>query len=108
MTSPLILVDGSSFLYRAFHAVPPLTNSKSEPTNAILGVSNMLRKLLNQYDPEFIAVVFDSASKTFRHELSVDYKANRTSMPIDLKKPSEIVICANSSNGNSVNFCIGC
>ena len=85
MTSPLILVDGSSFLYRAFHAVPPLTNSKGEPTNAILGVSNMLRKLLNEYDPEFIAVVFDSAGKTFRHELSVDYKANRTSMPVDLK-----------------------
>ncbi|MEI6744680.1 MAG: DNA polymerase I [Methylococcaceae bacterium] len=97
MTSPLILVDGSSFLYRAFHAVPPLTNSKGEPTNAILGVSNMLRKLLNEYNPTFMAVVFDSSGKTFRHELSADYKANRTSMPDDLKsqvKPLHALIRA--------------
>ena len=97
MTTPLILVDGSSFLYRAFHAVPPLTNSKGEPTNAILGVSNMLRKLLNEYNPTFIAVVFDSSGKTFRHELSADYKANRTSMPDDLKnqvKPLHALIRA--------------
>ncbi|MDD5229185.1 MAG: DNA polymerase I, partial [Methylococcales bacterium] len=85
MTTPLILVDGSSFLYRAFHAVPPLNNAKGEPTNAILGVSNMLRKLLNEYNPTFMAVVFDGANKTFRHELSADYKANRTKMPDDLK-----------------------
>jgi DNA polymerase-1 len=97
MTSPLILVDGSSFLYRAFHAVPPLTNSKGEPTNAILGVSNMLRKLLNEYNPTFMAVVFDSSGKTFRHELAADYKANRTSMPDDLKsqvKPLHALIRA--------------
>lgn len=97
MTSPLILVDGSSFLYRAFHAVPPLNNAKGEPTNAILGVSNMLRKLLNEYKPTFIAVVFDSSGKTFRHELSADYKANRTSMPDDLKsqvKPLHALIRA--------------
>jgi DNA polymerase-1 len=97
MTTPLILVDGSSFLYRAFHAVPPLNNSKGEPTNAILGVSNMLRKLLNEYNPTLMAVVFDSASKTFRHELSADYKANRTSMPDDLKsqiKPLHALIRA--------------
>ncbi len=97
MTSPLILVDGSSFLYRAFHAVPPLTNSKGEPTNAILGVSNMLRKLLNEYNPTFMAVVFDSSGKTFRHELSADYKANRISMPDDLKsqvKPLHALIRA--------------
>jgi DNA polymerase-1 len=97
MTSPLILVDGSSFLYRAFHAVPPLNNEKGEPTNAILGVSNMLRKLLNEYNPEFMAVVFDSASKTFRHELSADYKANRTQMPDDLRsqiKPLHALIRA--------------
>lgn len=97
MTSPLILVDGSSFLYRAFHAVPPLTNSKGEPTNAILGVSNMLRKLLNEYDPQFIAVVFDSAGKTFRHELSADYKVNRDVMPDDLRlqiKPLHALIRA--------------
>ena len=97
MTSPLILVDGSSFLYRAYHAVPPLNNEKGEPTNAILGVSNMLRKLLNEYNPEFMAVVFDSASKTFRHELSADYKANRTQMPDDLRsqiKPLHALIRA--------------
>ena len=86
MTSPLILVDGSSFLYRAFHAVPLLTNSQNEPTNAILGVSNMLRKLLNEYNPTAMAVVFDSPSKTFRHELSADYKAHRTEMPDDLRR----------------------
>ena len=97
MTKPLILVDGSSFLYRAYHAVPPLNNEKGEPTNAILGVSNMLRKLLNEYDPQFMAVVFDSSSKTFRHELSADYKANRTQMPDDLRsqiKPLHALIRA--------------
>lgn len=97
MTTPLILVDGSSFLYRAYHAVPPLNNAKGEPTNAIYGVSNMLRKLLNDYEPQFMAVVFDSASKTFRHELSKDYKANRTEMPDDLRlqvKPLHALIRA--------------
>lgn len=97
MTTPLILVDGSSFLYRAYHAVPPLNNAKGEPTNAIYGVSNMLRKLLNDYNPQFMAVVFDSASKTFRHELSADYKANRTEMPSDLRlqiKPLHALIRA--------------
>ncbi len=84
MTSPLILVDGSSFLFRAYHAIPPLTNAKGEPTNAIYGVSNMLRKLLTDYNPTHIAVVFDSKTKTFRHELSPVYKANRTEMPADL------------------------
>jgi len=97
MTSPLILVDGSSFLYRAYHAVPPLNNAKGEPTNAIYGVSNMLRKLLNDYEPSVMAVVFDSSGKTFRHELSKDYKANRTSMPDDLSsqiKPLHALIRA--------------
>ena len=97
MTTPLILVDGSSFLYRAYHAIPPLTNAKGEPTHAILGVSNMLRKLLNHYDPTFMAVVFDSSGKTFRHELSADYKANRTKMPDELSsqvKPLHALIRA--------------
>jgi DNA polymerase-1 len=84
MTSPLILVDGSSFLFRAYHAIPPLTNANGEPTNAIYGVSNMLRKLLADYNPTHVAVVFDSKTKTFRHELSPVYKANRTEMPSDL------------------------
>ena len=97
MKTPLILVDGSSFLYRAYHAIPPLTNTKGEPTHAILGVSNMLRKLLSEYNPTYMAVVFDSASRTFRHELSVDYKANRNVMPSDLKdqiKPLHALIRA--------------
>ena len=97
MITPLILVDGSSFLYRAFHAIPPLTNSKGEPTNAIYGVSNMLRKLLNDYEPRYMAVVFDSKGKTFRHELSENYKANRAQMPDDLKsqvKPLHALIRA--------------
>ena len=97
MTTPLILVDGSSFLYRAFHAIPPLTNTKGEPTNAIYGVSNMLRKLLNDYEPTYMAVVFDSKGKTFRHELSDSYKANRAQMPDELKsqiKPLHTLIRA--------------
>ncbi len=77
----LILVDGSSYLYRAFHALPPLTNSRGEPTGAIYGVGNMLRKLLEEYDPQNIAVVFDAKGKTFRDELFEQYKANRPPMP---------------------------
>ena len=81
---PLILVDGSSYLYRAFHALPPLSNSRGEPTGAVLGVTNMLRRLLDQYQPEHIAVVFDAKGPTFRDELFEDYKAHRPPMPDDL------------------------
>jgi len=81
----LCLVDGSSFLFRAYHAVPPLTNSKGEPTNAIYGVSNMLRKLLSEYKTDYVTVVFDAAGKTFRNELYADYKAHRPTMPDDLR-----------------------
>ncbi|MDD1606733.1 MAG: DNA polymerase I, partial [Methylococcaceae bacterium] len=81
----LCLVDGSSFLFRAFHAVPPLTNSKGEPTNAIYGVSNMLRKLLAEYQTDYVTVIFDAAGKTFRNELYADYKAHRPAMPDDLR-----------------------
>ena len=81
----LCLVDGSSFLFRAYHAVPPLTNSKGEPTNAIYGVSNMLRKLLSEYKTDYVTVVFDAAGKTFRNELYADYKAHRPAMPDDLR-----------------------
>lgn len=83
-TKPFILVDGSSYLYRAFHAMPSLTNSKGFPTGAIYGVVNMLRKLLSDYDPERIAVVFDAKGKTFRDELYDKYKANRSKMPDEL------------------------
>jgi len=81
----IILVDGSSFLFRAFHALPPLTNSRGEPTGAILGVANMLRKLLEQYSDSHFAVVFDAPGKTFRDELFPDYKAHRPPTPDELK-----------------------
>ena len=81
----LILIDGSSFLFRAFHAVPPLTNAQGQPTNAVYGVSNMLRKLINDYNTPYFAVVFDAPGKTFRHDLYDQYKAHRPPMPDDLR-----------------------
>jgi DNA polymerase-1 len=84
MQKPLILVDGSSYLYRAFHAMPSLTNSKGSPTGAIYGMVNMLRRLLAEYDPEDIAVVFDAKGRTFRDDLYEQYKANRKEMPSEL------------------------
>ena len=81
---PLVLVDGSSYLYRAFHAMPNLTNSRGEHTGAVYGVANMLRRLLDDYDPQYIAVVFDAPGKTFREEIYSEYKANRPPMPGDL------------------------
>ncbi len=81
----LVLIDGSSFLFRAYHAVPPLSNSKGEPTNAIYGVSNMLRKLMADYPTDYFTVVFDAPGKTFRNELYADYKSHRPPMPDDLR-----------------------
>lgn len=81
----LILVDGSSYLFRAYHALPPLANSLGEPTGAIVGVVNMLRKLINDYQPKYMAVVFDAPGKTFRDDLYADYKAHRPPTPEDLK-----------------------
>ncbi len=81
----LILVDGSSFLFRAFHAVPPLTNARGEPTNAIYGVSNMLRKLISDYNTPYFTVVFDAPGKTFRHDLYDEYKSHRPPMPDELR-----------------------
>jgi len=81
----LILVDGSSFLFRAYHAIPPLTNAKGEPTNAVYGVSNMLRKLIADYHSDYITVVFDAPGKSFRNDLYDQYKAHRPSMPDDLR-----------------------
>ncbi len=82
---PLILVDGSSYLFRAYYALPPLNNSKGEPTGAVYGVLNMLRKLMKDYEPEHIAVIFDPKGKTFRSDLYPEYKANRSAMPDDLR-----------------------
>jgi DNA polymerase-1 len=81
---PFILVDGSSYLYRAFHALPPLINSQGFPTGAVYGVTNMLKKLLADYDPDNIAVVFDAKGKTFRDDLYPAYKATRSAMPAEL------------------------
>ena len=86
---PLILVDGSSYLFRAYHAMPNLRNSKGEHLGAVYGVTNMLRKLLKDYDPEHIAVVFDAKGPTFRNDLYADYKANRPPMPEDLAQQIE-------------------
>lgn len=84
--NPLILVDGSSYLYRAYHAFPPLTNSAGEPTGAMYGVLNMLRSLIMQYKPSHVAVVFDAKGKTFRDELFESYKSHRPPMPDDLRE----------------------
>lgn len=81
----LVLVDGSSYLYRAFHAMPDLNNSKGLPTGAIYGVVNMLKRLLNDHPTQRVAMIFDARGKTFRDEMYSEYKANRASMPDDLR-----------------------
>ena len=81
---PIILVDGSSYLYRAYHALPPLENSKSQPTGAIKGVISMIKKILIDHPESDLAVVFDAKGKTFRHDMYTEYKANRPAMPEDL------------------------
>ena len=83
--APLVLVDGSSYLYRAFHALPPLTTSKGLPTGAVKGVLNMLKSLRKQYPDSPFAVVFDAKGGTFRDEMFAEYKANRPSMPDDMR-----------------------
>lgn len=84
-SGPLVLVDGSSYLYRAYHALPPLTNSKGRPTGAVKGVVNMMRRLIKDYPHSQIAVVFDAKGKTFRDDMFAEYKANRPPMPDDLR-----------------------
>ncbi|HKF93311.1 MAG TPA: 5'-3' exonuclease H3TH domain-containing protein, partial [Gammaproteobacteria bacterium] len=86
---PIILVDGSSYLYRAFHALPPLTNAHGEPTGAIYGVVNMLKRLLAEHSPKHMAVVFDAKGKTFRSQLYEHYKATRPPMPDELSAQVE-------------------
>lgn len=81
---PFVLVDGSSYLFRAFHGLPPLTNSKGQDTGAIYGVINMLKSLIKQYHPTHMAVVFDAKGKTFRDDIYKEYKANRPPMPEEL------------------------
>jgi len=88
-TAPLILVDGSSYLFRAFHAIRHMNNSKGEPTNAIYGVINMLKKLITDYEPEQLVVIFDAKGKTFRNDMYPEYKANRPPMPDELRSQIE-------------------
>ncbi|HSP57066.1 MAG TPA: 5'-3' exonuclease H3TH domain-containing protein, partial [Halomonas sp.] len=83
--TPIVLVDGSSYLYRAFHALPPLATSKGQPTGAIKGVINMLKRLIKDYPDSPMAVVFDAKGKTFRDALFEQYKAHRPPMPDDLR-----------------------
>jgi DNA polymerase-1 len=85
----LVLIDGSSYLYRAFHAMPPLTNANGQATGAVYGVINMLRTLIDEYRPDYIAVVFDAKGKTFRDEMFDQYKANRPPMPDELRTQIE-------------------
>ncbi|HAT8177964.1 TPA: DNA polymerase I [Legionella pneumophila] len=92
MKPPLILIDGSSYFFRAFHALPPLTNSKGQPTGAIYGVANMIKKIIKDYQPEEIAVVFDAKGKTFRDEWYPEYKAHRPPMPQELSSQFQPLI----------------
>ncbi len=98
-TRKLLLVDGSSYLYRAFHALPPLSNSRGEPTGAVLGVLNMLNKLIKDEAPQRVAVVFDAPGRTFRDDLFDQYKAHRTPMPDDLRSQVQPLLDAVAAMG---------
>ena len=87
-----VLVDGSSYLYRAYYALPHLKNSDGDHTGAIYGVSNMLSKLLRTYNPSYLCVIFDAKGKNFRHEIYDQYKANRSSMPAELSQQVSPII----------------
>ena len=95
----LVLIDGSSYLYRAFHALPALTNAKGEPTGALHGVLTMILKLLREEQPAHIAVVFDAPGKTFRDEMYADYKATRPPMPDDLRSQVQPILDAVAAMG---------
>src|SRR5690606_32154992 len=88
-SKPLVLVDGSSYLYRAFHALPPLTNSSGQPTGAIKRVISMLKRLQKDYPAAALAVVFDAKGRSFRDEVIADYKSHRPPMPDDLRTQLE-------------------
>src|SRR3990167_2884053 len=93
----LVLVDGSSYLFRAYHALPPLMTTSGQPTGAIYGVLNMLKRLMADYQPDYVAVVFDPKGGSFRNQLYKEYKANRLIMPDELQvqiKPLHDVIRA--------------
>ena len=106
MSNRLILVDGSSYLFRAYHALPPLTNSKGLNTGAAKGVIGMIRKLVADYDGDQVVVVFDAKGPTFRHEMYADYKANRPPMPDELREQIEPIHAAIKAMGLPL-VCIG-
>jgi DNA polymerase-1 len=87
--APIIFVDGSSYLYRAYHAMPPFVNSKGQHTNTIYGVINMLKSLLDRYKPDHVAIIFDAKGKSFRSDWYPEYKAHRPPMPEDLREQIE-------------------
>ena len=95
----LVLIDGSSYLYRAFHALPPLTNAQGEPTGALHGVLTMIQKLIREEQPLHIAVVFDAPGKTFRDELFAEYKAHRPPMPDELRSQVQPILDAVEAMG---------
>lgn len=95
----LLLVDGSSYLYRAFHALPPLTNSRGEPTGAVYGVLNMLSKNIKEQAPDYVGIVFDAPGKTFRDDLFAEYKAQREPMPDDLRRQTRPLLEAVAAQG---------
>jgi DNA polymerase-1 len=95
----LVLVDGSSYLYRAYHALPPLTNSRGEPTGALHGVLNMINKLVREQPGACVAVIFDAPGKTFRDELFAHYKASRPSMPEELRSQVAPILAAIEAMG---------
>jgi len=86
MSKQIIIVDGSSYLFRYFYALPMVLNGEGIPTNAIFGIDSMIRKISTKYRTEYLVIVFDHKGKNFRHEIYKDYKSNRTSMPEDLIK----------------------
>ncbi|MEO1320953.1 MAG: 5'-3' exonuclease H3TH domain-containing protein, partial [Pseudomonadota bacterium] len=92
MTKKLLLVDGSAYLFRAFHALPPLTTAKGEPTGAVHGVLNMLNKMIREEQPDYIGMVLDAPGKTFRDDLFDDYKASRPPMPDDMRSQIQPII----------------
>ena len=100
--TPLVLVDGTGYLFRAYHAMPGFTTSRGAPTGAIFGTLNMLYKLLDEYQPERIAFVFDAPGKTFRDDIYPDYKANRPPMPAELGAQIEPLLEAVEAIGLAV------
>lgn len=95
----LVLIDGSSYLYRAYHALPPLTNAQGEPTGALHGVLTMIQKLIREEQPQLVAVVFDAPGKTFRDELYSEYKAHRPPMPDELRSQVQPILDAVAAMG---------